>query len=88
MAYPRPEGDLFGSTPEEPLECLDIHPDDPCTDDVEMRMNHDGTKWFPRCSHHYHAYLERMEEINRRYPYNAPSNFDPTYAGERWEDDY
>jgi hypothetical protein len=30
-----------------------------------------------------------MQEIAQRYPVNAPSDFDPSYAGEVWgEDDY
>lgn len=48
---------------------------------------------YPRCETHYGAYVERVQpridEINRRYPVRAPADFDPMYAGERWdEDDY
>ena len=48
---------------------------------------------YPRCERHYQGYVERVQpkidDINRRYPAMAPADFDPTYAGERWdEDDY
>jgi hypothetical protein len=37
--------------------------------------------------------LEIQEGINQRYGHpdsdaGAPSDFDPSYAGERWDDDY
>lgn len=45
----------------------------------------------PRCDGHYDAYVERvqprMDEIRRRYPEHAPADFDPAYAGERWDED-
>ena len=47
---------------------------------------------FPRCDKHYQAYADRlrpvMDDIRRRYPKQAPSDFDPTYAGESWDEDY
>jgi hypothetical protein len=27
-------------------------------------------------------------ETRRRYPSSAPADFDPSYAGERWDEDY
>jgi hypothetical protein len=46
---------------------------------------------FPRCEKHYVEYAERMDavhaETRRRYPRSAPADFDPAYAGERWDDD-
>lgn len=46
---------------------------------------------YPRCEAHYVAYAERMQPqidaINRRYPVTAPADFDPYYAGERWDED-
>lgn len=49
---------------------------------------------FPRCEKHYDEYVNRVQpqidEINERYPDSdiPPSWFDPTYAGEHWNDDY
>jgi len=49
---------------------------------------------YPRCEKGYAEYVERvqpqMDSIRERYPDSStpPSWFDPTYAGERWDDDY
>lgn len=62
-----------------------------CRGAVEYRMPLSGTgKSFPRCDKHWSDRLDVQESINRRYPDSpfAPSDFDPTYAGERWDDDY
>ena len=46
---------------------------------------------FPRCDHHYDAYVERtqpiIDDIDRRYPATAPADFDPSFAGEVWSED-
>jgi hypothetical protein len=46
---------------------------------------------FPRCENHYGIYAEVMDakhaETRRRYPRQAPPDFDPTYAGERWDEE-
>lgn len=81
------------STPTEPLECLDEHPDaDGCVGEVVYHSNpySSSFKAWPRCEKHYDQYLTKMEGINQRYPDSPipPSDFDPTYAGERWDDDY
>lgn len=58
---------------------------------VEYRMPLSGTgKSFPRCESHWFARLDRQQGINERYPDSpmAPSDFDPTYAGESWDGDY
>lgn len=74
------------------LECLDHFDDDPCEGKVEYRHPLSGTGTpFPRCEKHWEERLERQAEINRRYAPDsdvAPVGFDPTYAGERWDDDY
>lgn len=73
----------------EPLECLDQWQDTPCSGPVEYRMPLSGTgRSFPRCDRHWSERLDVQDRINERYPYHAPSDFDPAYAGERWEDDY
>ena len=53
-----------------------------------MNPYSDSLNSFPRCEKHFEEYLETMKGINQRYPYNRPSDFDESYAGERWEDDY
>lgn len=37
------------------------------------------------CEHHWGSYCEVREGIDERYPTHAPSDFDPSYAGESWE---
>lgn len=63
-----------------------------CGGDVEYRMalSSSGNS-FVRCDVHWEQRLDEQERISERYPDSdmAPADFDPTYAGERWnEDDY
>ncbi|MFE9833972.1 hypothetical protein ACFYP4_02315 [Streptomyces sp. NPDC005551] len=73
------------------LHCLDA-PQSTCTGSVEYREPLSGTgRSFPRCDGHWDARLKKQEEINARYaPFSdvPPAGFDPTYAGERWDDEY
>jgi hypothetical protein len=75
----------------EELKCLEDHTG-ACSGPVEYRDPLSGTgKSFPRCAVHWSARLEKQEEIVRKYaPFSdvPPSGFDPTYAGERWDEDY
>jgi hypothetical protein len=78
---------------EDELICLDEMVDGAaCGGPVELRMSLSGTgKSFPRCDRHWDERLEKQEEINRKYAPDSdvpPEGFDPTYAGERWEEDY
>ena len=45
---------------------------------------------IPRCDHHWQVRLEKDEEDRRIYPDSPipPAWFDPTAAGERWDDEY
>jgi len=73
----------------ERLECLDA--DDSCRGSVEFRMPLSGTgRSFPRCEKHWDERLEEQERIANAYPDSpvAPSWFDESAAGERWDDDY
>lgn len=72
---------------EEP-RCLNEGPD--CNGPVEYHHNpdRDDFKTFPRCEAHQALRLNQAEETMRRYPVNAPADFDPSYAGERWDDEY
>lgn len=74
----------------EVLECLDSYQDE-CEGTVEYRFPLSGTgRSFPRCDKHWSQRLDVQEGINRRYPDSpfAPSDFDPSYAGESWDEDY
>lgn len=79
------------------IECIDSHNPDPdpdpdnfCHGDIEYRPSLSGTGTpIPRCDRHWQLRLEREDEITARYPYHAPADFDPYYAGEAWgEEDY
>lgn len=71
-----------------PLSCLDNHQGN-CQGEVEYRMALSPSgKNFPRCNKHFEERLDEQERINERYPYHQPADFDPSYAGERWDDEY
>ena len=72
-----------------PTDCLDHHLGN-CAGEVEFRMPLSGTgKSFVRCDQHWSERLDIQAGINERYPDSpfAPSDFDPTYAGEVWDYD-
>jgi len=61
-----------------------------CEGQVEYRMPLSATgRSFPRCEHHWNLRLDEQEKINDRYPNSdlAPADFDPAYAGERWNEE-
>jgi len=71
------------------FECLDERGEDTCRGPLQYRTALSGTgKSFVRCDKHWGDRLRKQDEINRRYPHHQPSDFDPSYAGERWNDDY
>jgi hypothetical protein len=73
---------------EDELVCLDQGQGD-CAGVVEYREPLSATgQSFTRCDGHWAVRLEIQEGINQRYPQHAPSDFDPTYAGECWDEDY
>ena len=79
-------------TTTETITCLDgnMAPEG-CAGAVEYRMPLSGTgRSFPRCDAHWSERLDTQAGIDERYPDtpNPPADFDPTYAGERWNDDY
>lgn len=63
-----------------------------CEGEVFEEPSMSGATTSERCRKHRAEYEERVgpkvREIERRYPKHAPADFDPTYAGERWEEDY
>lgn len=71
-------------------DCLDNHLGD-CSGGVEYRFPLSATgRSFPRCDKHWSDRLDIQEGINRRYPDSPfpPADFDPTYAGESWDEEY
>lgn len=75
----------------EDLHCVDSGLDSSCGGDrTEYCFGYGLKGSYTRCGVHFAAYMERAEKINRRYPDSPipPADFDPTYAGERWNDDY
>lgn len=72
--------------PESP-ECLNAGKGD-CAGAVEYRPSLSGTGLsIARCGGHWTQRLEQEQELKRRYPEQAPPDFDPMYAGERWNED-
>lgn len=72
-----------------PLDCLEGP--DGCEGPVEMRWPGYGHRSWPRCEHHGAARVQREQGAVARYgnPDSPcpPRGFDPSYAGERWDDE-
>jgi len=73
----------------DPQDCLEWAEgeDNSCSGPVEYRMPLSGTgRAFPRCEHHWDLRLqERERELERD---ERARHVDPSYAGERYWDDY
>ena len=64
-----------------------------CSGEISLYESLSGSgERYPRCEKHYKMYAARVGPeirfIRERYPYHAPADFDPYYAGEMWDDDY
>lgn len=72
----------------EVIECLEQGPD--CKGKVEWHLNPDKVdfKTFPRCEHHQKIRLDQAEKNLELLSDIEPGWFDPSYAGERWHEDY
>jgi hypothetical protein len=57
-----------------------------CKGEITYRYSTLGTA-IPECTTHMRASWDRLDEISERYPEQAPADFDPTYAGEQWDED-
>lgn len=71
------------------LSCLNRH-EGGCQGEVSQHPSLAGTgTLIARCDRHYEKYVEADQELRAVYPDSpiAPSWFDPTYAGERWDDE-
>lgn len=81
---------MNGTTDTAPIaanECLEYG--DECHGPVELHSL-DGRRAWPRCDFHFERRYDRWENSIERYADSdvAPSWFDPSIAGERWDDDY
>ena len=77
------------------MDCFEHDNTADCAGEVFERMALSGSGMaYPRCDKGYDEYVERtqpaLDRVRERYPDSpfAPSWFDPTFAGERWDDDY
>lgn len=78
------------------MECMDGPKD--CKGEVQAGPSRSGASRYEKCEKHWDDYDVRMDkvhaDISSRYPgYDVPGSppppgFDPTYAGERWDEDY
>lgn len=77
---------------DQPLLCIDRHDGDECQGSVELRESLSGTGTpIARCDRHWSKRLDIQDGINRRYAPSSnvpPRGFDPSYAGECWDEDY
>lgn len=72
------------------VECMESHTGQ-CSGKVQYHSVDPGrAKAWPRCQKHWSERLRRREGSLERYEHSdvAPSWFDPTAAGERWDDEY
>ena len=73
---------------------MTIYSDDECMNDPDFCKGELIEDWssmgtrLVRCVYHYEIAQKIEDGINERYPYHQPPDFDPDYAGERWDDDY
>ncbi|GAA2665117.1 hypothetical protein [Nonomuraea recticatena] len=63
---------------------------DACEGEVSHRLSSGETCFIWECSKHADESAERLNRLNRNYPDSdtPPHWFDPSYAGESWNDDY
>ena len=62
--------------------------DDNCQGNLEQRFTTLGTEIW-ECAYHAREMAKWRRQLNERYPDSpvAPEWFDPSYAGESWDDD-
>lgn len=61
-----------------------------CHGEVTGDWSASGLTFLLHCTNHRNEWLDQQQRHNRRYPDSPipPSDFDPYYAGERWDEDY
>jgi hypothetical protein len=76
----------------ESLQCTTADQPDagPCEGEVSVYWSRSGLTSTERCEGHQRAHWDALDAIAQRYPDSdtPPAWFDPTYAGESWNDDY
>ncbi|MEU4579997.1 hypothetical protein [Nonomuraea sp. NPDC023979] len=86
------EAQLYAAQLEPEPECLRSYGGDGnCRGGVTYRASYAGTGTrIAECSKHQQEAAERDQRLRQVYPDTPtpPSWFDPTYAGESWNDDY
>lgn len=80
-------GRVLLETPFPASDCVDR--DDTCKGTVEEHSSRSGMTSARRCAGHWESHNRRLDRIARDFPDSpfAPSWFDPTYAGESWNED-
>lgn len=70
------------------FECLENHLGN-CRGEITRQASASGLTMIERCQKHWNDSYRLQDEINRRYPDSdiPPADFDPFYAGERWNED-
>ena len=73
--------------PTDPRECVNYGPD--CVGEVEWFDPSGRGRGAQRCAHHRDQRAAQYENSIEKYAHSdvAPDWFDPTYAGESWNDD-
>jgi|APSaa5957512535_1039671.scaffolds.fasta_scaffold61759_4 hypothetical protein len=70
-------------------ECVNYRPNGvgACVGKVLHFPRYRDGRLFPRCKYHARAWYNEQARIDREYPDSpsAPDWFDPTYAGEVWD---
>lgn len=76
-------------------DCIEHNDPADCAGEVFPRYALSGSGIaYDRCDKGYDEYVARVQPaidaVNERYPDHSqpPTWFDPTYAGESWDDDY
>lgn len=75
-----------GEWESEVLECLDGPAG--CSGKVEWHSVSGYGNAFPRCAGHWSKRLDKQAHINELTSATPAAWFDPSFAGERWDDDY
>lgn len=72
-----------------PTERCQNYPSAECAGDTWPRTSRSGLTHSLKCDACQEALDQALDAINERYPDtpHAPSWFDPTYAGERWNEE-
>jgi hypothetical protein len=80
------------------MQCVDRdHSETPWSGEVHEHLSRSGCTAAARCDRHQALHNQHMDDVeaglNQRYPgWNTPGSapppdFDPLYAGERWDED-